>query len=315
LCIVDGPHATIVDGPRARDDMPGSTPRDRPASARRADHRERTWTVPSPAERAARHAAKIQARASRETSVPGPGSYSTNGRTPRGGSSLQTTGGGRAAFRSKSLQRLKTSNGGDPGAYNAADAADAMSTSSFSVASSFSRAARAGNSGFGVGARDLRLDHSGEDTPGPGAYGLKLSGSMSGGGLFAARTTMPSAAFRSLSAQRPNFHAYGAHSPPSSSVRPQFHVVEARVRDGMGAVMRSRSQRFAIRQTTGEYVAPNTYNPRNELFGRRETEESYGDPGTAMSRMRGSATRDAPGTPAFRSESVRELRFPTTPIW
>ena len=129
----------------------GSSPGDRPSSARRASER-RVWATPSPQERAAKHAAKVKARDSRLfESSPGPGAYSTNGRTPRGGASLQSLGGGRAVFRSRSLQRQKVDSiGSGPGAYNAADALDNVSRSSFlSAGSSFNRAARAGQGGFG----------------------------------------------------------------------------------------------------------------------------------------------------------------------
>lgn len=130
---------------------PGDRQFDRPSSARRASER-RVWATPSPQERAAKHAAKVKARDSRLfESSPGPGAYSTNGRTPRGGASLQSLGGGRAVFRSRSLQRQKVDSIGiGPGAYNAADALDNVSRSSFlSAGSSFNRAARAGQGGFG----------------------------------------------------------------------------------------------------------------------------------------------------------------------
>ena len=272
-----------------------SSPGDRPSSARRASER-RVWATPSPQERAAKHAAKVKARDSRLfESSPGPGAYSTNGRTPRGGASLQSLGGGRAVFRSRSLQRQKVDSIGiGPGAYNAADALDNVSRSSFlSAGSSFNRAARAGQGGFGgLGSRDLRLEILGEDTPGPGAY-RGLAATL----LNAHQGRMPSAAFRSLSAQRPSFHA--RHVGPATLLEPKYHVVEPRVRDTFGAVMRSRSDRFGARDST----TCAAYDPHHDL-AKKLGEAIYG-PAAA-------GRRDAPGTAAFRSESVREMR---APIW
>ena len=279
--------------------LAGSSPAgERPSSARRASTEvRRVWATPSPQERAAKHAAKVKARDSRLfESGPGPGAYSTNGRTPRGGASLQSLGGGRAVFRSRSLQRQKVDSIGiGPGAYNAADALDNVSRSSFlSAGSSFNRAARAGQGGFGgLGSRDLRLEILGEDTPGPGAYrGLAAT-------LLNAHQgrSMPSAAFRSLSAQRPSFHA--RHVGPATLLEPKYHAVEPRVRDTFGAVMRSRSDRFGARDST----TCAAYDPHHDL-AKKLGEAIYG-PAAA-------GRRDAPGTAAFRSESVREMR---APIW
>jgi hypothetical protein len=284
----------------------GSSPGDRPSSARRASER-RVWATPSPQERAAKHAAKVKARDSRLfESSPGPGAYSTNGRTPRGGASLQSLGGGRAVFRSRSLQRQKVDSiGSGPGAYNAADALDNVSRSSFlSAGSSFNRAARAGQGGFGgLGSRDLRLEILGEDTPGPGAY-RGLAATL----LNAHQGRMPSAAFRSLSAQRPSFHA---RHGPATLLEPKYHVVEPRVRDTFGAVMRSRSERFGAPtriltrtdSTTCATVGPLlSYDPHHALAKKLGEQAIYVH----------AVGRDAPGTAAFRSESVREMR---APIW
>ena len=204
-------------------------------------------------------------------------------------------------FRSRSLQRQKVDSIGiGPGAYNAADALDNVSRSSFlSAGSSFNRAARAGQGGFGgLGSRDLRLEILGEDTPGPGAYrGLAAT-------LLNAHQgrSMPSAAFRSLSAQRPSFHA--RHVGPATLLEPKYHAVEPRVRDTFGAVMRSRSDRFGARDsTTCAAVGPLSYDPHHDL-AKKLGEAIYG-PAAA-------GRRDAPGTAAFRSESVREMR---APIW
>ena len=284
----------------------GSSPGDRPSSARRASER-RVWATPSPQERAAKHAAKVKARDSRLfESSPGPGAYSTNGRTPRGGASLQSLGGGRAVFRSRSLQRQKVDSiGRGPGAYNAADALDNVSRSSFlsAAGSSFNRAARAGQGGFGgLGSRDLRLEILGEDTPGPGAY-RGLAATL----LNAHQGRMPSAAFRSLSAQRPSFHA---RHGPATLLEPKYHVVEPRVRDTFGAVMRSRSERFGAPtriltrpdSTTCATVGPLSYDPHHALAKKLGEQAIYVH----------AVGRDAPGTAAFRSESVREMR---APIW
>ena len=262
----------------------GSSPGDRPSSARRASER-RVWATPSPQERAAKHAAKVKARDSRLfESSPGPGAYSTNGRTPRGGASLQSLGGGRAVFRSRSLQRQKVDSIGiGPGAYNAADALDNVSRSSFlSAGSSFNRAARAGQGGFGgLGSRDLRLEILGEDTPGPGAY-RGLAATL----LNAHQGRMPSAAFRSLSAQRPSFHA--RHVGPATLLEPKYHVVEPRVRDTFGAVMRSRSDRFphVLGRATQRRALPSglSHMTRITISPRSSARRSTGlrQPGAAM---------------------------------
>lgn len=287
--------------------LAGSSPAgERPSSARRASSEvRRVWATPSPQERAAKHAAKVKARDSRLfESGPGPGAYSTNGRTPRGGASLQSLGGGRAVFRSRSLQRQKVDSIGiGPGAYNAADALDNVSRSSFlSAGSSFNRAARAGQGGFGgLGSRDLRLEILGEDTPGPGAYrGLAatLLDAHQGRSIVDAKCCVPlplRAAAELPCAPRRAGDATGAQVSRRRAARARY------VR---GCDAKSKSDRFGARDsTTCAAVGPLSYDPHHDL-AKKLGEAIYG-PAAA-------GRRDAPGTAAFRSESVREMR---APIW
>jgi hypothetical protein len=286
----------------------GSSPGDRPSSARRASER-RVWAKPSPQERAAKHAAKVKARDSRLfESSPGPGAYSTNGRTPRGGASLQSLGGGRAVFRSRSLQRQKVDSiGSGPGAYNAADALDNVSRSSFlSAGSSFNRAARAGQGGFGgLGSRDLRLEILGEDTPGPGAY-RGLAATL----LNAHQGRMPSAAFRSLSAQRP------AELPCAPWAGDDAGAQVSRRRAARAGHVRGSD---AKSKRTFWGADSNSDSTRLDDVCYRRASLIYVDPHHALAKKLGEQAiyvpavgRDAPGTAAFRSESVREMR---APIW
>ena len=89
---------------------------------------------PTPADRAAIHAAKIKARQARRNQTPGPGSYETQ-RRPR------PTGGGVASFKSNTKRlTMEEESLGDPGAYDPYTSRDLATTSR----ASFSRAGKSG---------------------------------------------------------------------------------------------------------------------------------------------------------------------------
>ena len=116
--------------------------------------------------------------------MPGPGAYDSKGRDNR-------VDGHASAFKSGS-QRLQVEEPtGDPGAYDPDRTRDLAAAAT----NTFGRSNRAGSGGFGsASAREMKLDVTGEDTPGPGTYRSKKE--LSEG------PHMPSAAFRSSSAQR-----------------------------------------------------------------------------------------------------------------
>merc|ERR1719230_1452396 len=141
-----------------------------------------------------------------QADMPGPGAYDA-----RKG---QTVDGHASAFKSGS-QRLQVEEAtGDPGAYDP----NANREMSAQAQASFGRSNRAGSGGFGgSSAREMKLDIMGEDTPGPGTYRAKKE--------MADATHMPSAAFRSSSAQRgkskmTDTPGAGSYDPNLTSVEP-----------------------------------------------------------------------------------------------
>lgn len=233
--------------------------------------------------------------------LPGPGMYSTDRllcaqlRFPR-------QNGCSSAFKSTSQRGAgmyeKT---GDPGAYypgtnRFAVSHDVASGSAGITSASVSRPSRHGAGSFGGTATRSAawMQILGEDTPGPGSYGTSGGRSSGRHHELASVSRMPSAAFRSSSAQRPRILTQDA--PGRAQLHPSM-AVSSTVRsppNGAGAAMRSKSNRFAARQTTGEMNGPGIYSQ---------------DKGLSMAT---SARRSAEAgvSASFRSDSVRELEWP-----
>ena len=199
---------------------------------------------PTPAERAAIHAAKMEARQARRNQTPGPGSYETQ-RRPR------PTGGGVASFKSNTKRlTMEEESLGDPGAYDPYTSRDLATTSR----ASFSRAGKSGGGSFGsLSAREMKMDL--RDTPGPGAYDHNKDQ------LFDKKPSCPSSAFRSSSSQR--MKAAVEETPGVGSYNPNMTAVEPRCNAGVSG-MRGKSNRFTVEQsTTDPGVGPGSYAVEN----------------------------------------------------
>ena len=199
---------------------------------------------PTPAQRAAIHAAKMEARQMRRNQTPGPGSYETQ-RRPR------PTGGGVASFKSQTKRlNMEEESLGDPGAYDPYAGRDLANTSR----NSFSRSGKNGGGSFGsMSAREMKMDL--RDTPGPGAY------EQNQGQLFDKKPACPSSAFRSSSSQRmkgsvEDTPGVGSYNPKMSAVEPSFNA-------GVSG-MRGKSNRFTVEaSTTDTNVGPGAYAVEN----------------------------------------------------
>merc|ERR1719424_1627863 len=170
-----------------------------------------------------------------QADMPGPGAYDSKlDRNVEGHAS---------AFKSGSHRLQVEEQTGDPGAYDPTAGRDLAHM----AASSFGRSNKAGSGAFGASsARDMKLDIMGEDTPGPGSYRSRKEMSES--------THMPSAAFRSSSAQRAK--GKSADTPGAGSYDPRMAAVEPASANS-GAGMRSKAQRFQQeKQTTDGGVGP-----------------------------------------------------------
>ena len=137
--------------------------------------------------------------------LPGPGAYRETALSVKGHNPLAKSPSW--AFKSTSLKASLVEPTGDPGAYspstNRFAASDAMAGQVAGPASgSFARPTRNGAGSFGATAARSPGDWLvvlGEDTPGPGAYAHRPRSAP-----------MPSAAFRSSSAQRPRIMLQGS---------------------------------------------------------------------------------------------------------
>merc|ERR1719240_2384273 len=161
--------------------------------------------------------------------MPGPGAYEAKSKR------VDADGHG-SAFKSGSQRLQVEEQTGDPGAYNP----NANRDLAHQAASSFGRSARAGVGAFGASsARDMKLDIMGEDTPGPGSYRGKQQ--------MSDVTHMPSASFRSSSAQRAKGKM--GDTPGAGSYDPNLGSVEPAAANS-GAGMRSKAQRFTQERNT-----------------------------------------------------------------
>ena len=147
--------------------------------------------------------------------MPGPGAYDS-----KAGKDARVDGHS-SAFKSGS-QRLQVEEAtGDPGAYDHTSNRDLA----HAAMSSFGRSNRSGAGAFGASsARDMKLDITGEDTPGPGSYRARKDMSDT--------PRMPSSAFRSSSAQRAKTRAQdtpgaGAYDVNLTAVEPSLLPVHA----------------------------------------------------------------------------------------
>ena len=212
-----------------------------------------------------------------QSDMPGPGAYDA-----RKG---LTVDGHASAFKSGS-QRLQTEeHTGDPGSYDPGVHRDLAATAN----KSFGRSNRAGSGGFGgSSAREMKLDIMGEDTPGPGSYRAKKE--LSEG------AHMPSAAFRSSSAQRGK--ARGSDTPGAGSYQPNAASVEPSLANG-GSGMRSKAQRFTTEKTSTDMgVGPGSYDNETLVNGGRATVRSQ-----VLNSINNGMSA------SFRSDSVRQLEL------
>ena len=212
-----------------------------------------------------------------QADMPGPGAYDAKMK--------QNEEGHASAFKSGAQRLQVEEQTGDPGAYDP----NANRDLAHAAASSFGRSNRAGSGAFGASsARDMKLDIMGEDTPGPGSYRSRKEMSES--------SHMPSAAFRSSSAQRAK--GKSADTPGAGSYDPRMAAVEPASANS-GAGMRSKAQRFTTeKQSTDGGVGPGAYDPHFLPGGARSTTA-----GTVADRV-------TLGTSAaFRSDTVREMEY------
>ena len=212
-----------------------------------------------------------------QADMPGPGAYD---------SKMERNQEGHASAFKSGMQRLQVEEQtGDPGAYDPNNNRDLAHM----AASSFGRSNKAGSGAFGASsARDMKLDIMGEDTPGPGSYKGKQQ--------MSDVTHMPSASFRSSSAQRAKGKQH--ETPGAGSYDPKLDSVEPAAANS-GAGMRSKAQRFtAERTTTDGGVGPGAYDPHFLPGGGRSTTA-----GTVADKV-------TLGTSAaFRSDTVREMDY------
>ena len=209
--------------------------------------------------------------------MPGPGAYDSK--------SKDVADGHASAFKSGS-QRLQVEEAtGDPGAYDP----NANRDLAHMAASSFGRSNRAGSGAFGASsAREMKLDIMGEDTPGPGSYRSKKDMSET--------PRMPSAAFRSSSAQRAKTRQQDV--PGAGSYEPNPNSVEP-LAVNSGAGMRSKAQRFSAERTqTDQGVGPGAYDPRDLSGGSRNTIS-----GKVLDSINLGASA------SFRSDTVRQMEY------
>ena len=212
-----------------------------------------------------------------QADMPGPGAYDA-----RKGNVVD---GHASAFKSGS-QRLQVEEAtGDPGAYDP----NANREISATAQASFGRSNRAGSGGFGASsAREMKLDIMGEDTPGPGTYRAKKDMSDA--------THMPSAAFRSSSAQRGK--SKSTETPGAGSYDPKLNAVEPGLANG-GAGMKSRGQRFTTEKSTTDMgVGPGSYSHEQLNDGHRASIR-----GRTLDSINGGMSA------SFRSDTVRRMDY------
>jgi len=212
-----------------------------------------------------------------QADMPGPGAYDN-----KHGDRVD---GHASAFKSGS-QRLQVEEAtGDPGAYDP----NANRDLAASAANSFGRSNRAGSGAFGASsARDMKLDIMGEDTPGPGSYRSKKDMSET--------PHMPSAAFRSSSAQRAKTRAQ--ETPGAGAYQPNMNSVEPGAANGAHA-MRAKGHRFQSERTMTEAgVGPGSYDPHDLHSGSRSTIA-----GGIVDKVNLGASA------SFRSDTVRQMEY------
>ncbi|KAL1498463.1 hypothetical protein AB1Y20_013788 [Prymnesium parvum] len=191
-----------------------------------------------PSERAAAHAAKIQAKERQRSLTPGPGTYDPEQHT--------NSCGHQHVFKSHS-QRVYTEDAslGDPGAY------DPLAYRSMGVQRSLSASSRRGHGGFGgSSAREMKMNLFGEGTPGPGQYDGYTPQQDS-------QRNSPSSAFRSNSPQRARPRS--ADTPGVGSYNPKPSWVEPSVVNASTG-MSGHSRRFTEQKSeTDADVGPGSY--------------------------------------------------------